>query len=216
VCPKTRRTARIQDGERELTPLTGLTDVLRELGVYVSLSADMPVTFLLGISPAGLNATGESDTRSFYDRIDGERVTVDLPLIEKMFKLMFLSKDGPTKGKEPEDWSVLFNPMYQPTEKEQADTQAVIAQADQANIQNQVYTAAEARKRYQGDTFAVSIQVEGDLPDAPTEDDIIDIAAARAERAAKQPPKLAPPSGEPEATEEEEVPTDVKDKSGGE
>ena len=34
-------------------------------------AADIPVTRLLGQSPAGLSATGESDTRNYYDMIVG-------------------------------------------------------------------------------------------------------------------------------------------------
>ncbi len=211
---------------REQTPLSGLTDVLRELGVYLATTADMPVTFLLGISPAGLNATGDSDVRSFYDRIDGDRNTLDLPRIERLFKLMFLSNDGPTKGKEPPEWSVEFNPLYQPTEKEIADRNKVIADTDDVNIRNQIYTAAEARERYKGDTMATDIHVEGDLPEAPTTEDVADIAAARAARQAKEggkptKPELVEPDDEetdkeaPTPGTDGEAPDDVEDDDEG-
>lgn len=190
---------------REQTPLSGLTDMMRELGVYLATTADMPATILLGISPGGLNATGDSDIRSWYDRIDGDRNTLDLPRLERMFKLMFLSNDGPTKGKEPPEWSVEFNPLYQPTEKEIADRNKVIADTDAVNIDKQIYTAAEARERYKGDTMAVDIHVEGDLPEAPTPEDIADIAAARL---ARQQPAKKPGLVEPDDEEtDKEAPT---------
>jgi len=33
-------------------------------------AADIPMTRLLGQSPAGMNATGDGDMRNYYDRIE--------------------------------------------------------------------------------------------------------------------------------------------------
>ena len=46
-----------------------LPDVARLFLQIASGAADIPVTRMLGQAPAGLNATGDSDTRNYYDRV---------------------------------------------------------------------------------------------------------------------------------------------------
>jgi hypothetical protein len=43
-----------------------------------------PLTVLLGISPAGMNATGESDLRNFYDGIAAEQRAIYAPVLKKL------------------------------------------------------------------------------------------------------------------------------------
>ncbi len=51
-------------------------------------AADIPVTRLLGQSPAGLSATGDSDTRNYYDMI-AARQELDLrPQLERLDRLI--------------------------------------------------------------------------------------------------------------------------------
>ena len=54
---------------------TGLADVYDRVMMDVAGAARTPVTKLFGRSPAGMNATGESDMRNYYDYIDGLRET---------------------------------------------------------------------------------------------------------------------------------------------
>src|SRR5580704_6823310 len=46
-----------------------------------------PVSLLMGQAPAGMNATGESDTRFFYDQVRAEQEAIK-PKIEKLVKIM--------------------------------------------------------------------------------------------------------------------------------
>jgi hypothetical protein len=43
------------------------------------------------------------------------------PVLRRLLKMLFLSKKGPTKGKEPDDWDVCFNPLWQLSDTEKAD-----------------------------------------------------------------------------------------------
>lgn len=54
---------------RVSTPLSGVSDVLDRGMMMVSAVSQIPVTRLFGRSPAGLNATGDSDIRLYYDRV---------------------------------------------------------------------------------------------------------------------------------------------------
>lgn len=51
------------------TSLTTLPDIIDRFFQQVSGAADIPMTRLFGMSPAGMNSTGESDLHNYYDRI---------------------------------------------------------------------------------------------------------------------------------------------------
>ena len=53
----------------------------------------------MGQAPAGLNATGDSEIRWFYDRVAARQRRELQPALKRLVKLLFLSKRGPTKGK---------------------------------------------------------------------------------------------------------------------
>ena len=71
-------------------------------------AADIPVTRLLGQSPSGLSATGESDTRNYYDMI-AARQDLDLrPQLERLDRLMLRSE-----GLDPDGLTFAFRPLWQ-------------------------------------------------------------------------------------------------------
>ena len=70
---------------------TGLPDVYDRVMMDVAGAARTPVTKLFGRSPAGLNATGESDMQNYYDYIDGLRETELRGILERILPVMALS-----------------------------------------------------------------------------------------------------------------------------
>ena len=68
----------IGDGEewdRKSVDFAHLEGLANQRLKVVSAAARMPATKLLGQSPAGMNATGESDLRNYYDMISGRQET---------------------------------------------------------------------------------------------------------------------------------------------
>jgi len=171
-----------EEYERKATPMTGLPELLDRFATRLAAAADMPVTRLFGQSPAGLNATGESDTRFFYDTI-GRHQKGLRPRHERLLRLIMLARNAPTRGKEPDLWSVEYCPLYQPSDKERADARLVQAQSDQIYIQSGVLSPEEvALARFGGDGYSFETQVdfaaralldapEGDVPAAETDED---------------------------------------------
>ena len=51
------------------TPLGGVTDIVRQALEFLAAVNRTPAVKLLGISPSGFNATGESDIRNYYDHL---------------------------------------------------------------------------------------------------------------------------------------------------
>lgn len=58
------------------TPLSGVTDIVRQSLEILAALNRTPAVKLLGISPSGFNATGESDIRNYYDHISSQQEKV--------------------------------------------------------------------------------------------------------------------------------------------
>lgn len=101
---------------REYT-FSGLSDVYETVMMDVSGASRIPVTKLFGRSPAGLNATGESDLQNYYDYVDGLRESVLRPILERLLPVLALS----CWGEVPEDLEVSFPPLWTPKATEVAE-----------------------------------------------------------------------------------------------
>lgn len=145
---------------RDTTPLTGLPEMLDKFALRLSASANMPVSLMLRQSPAGLNATGDSEIRLYYDDVKSEQDDELKPRLEYVLKILFCAADSPTGGVEPSTWGIAFNPLWQETQKEKAEVRKLMAEADEKNIINDVYTPEEAAtSRYGGDGFSVDTHI---------------------------------------------------------
>lgn len=116
---------------------SGLPDVYDRMMMAVSGAARIPVTKLFGRSPAGMNATGESDEQNYYDYIDTIRDTTFRGIVERILPVMALS----TWGKIPDDLDIDFAAMDTPTASENADVvqkrTSAIVQAYQSDLLDQ-------------------------------------------------------------------------------
>jgi phage-related protein (TIGR01555 family) len=144
-----------EDFERKSTPLSGIPETLDRFALRLATAARMPVSLLLGQSPAGLQATGDSDIRFFYDAIKSNQQTQLRPRLEYLLRLLWHSADGPTKGQEPENWSFTFNDLWQLTEEQKADVRKTQAETDALYMQWDVVTPDEiAISRFGGDAYS--------------------------------------------------------------
>lgn len=150
-----------EDFERKPTPVSGLPDLMDRFASRLSAAVDMPISLLMGESPSGLNATGSSEIRSWYDYLSSLQETDLQPQVERLVRLLMLSKAGPTKGVEPEVWSVKFRPFWQLDDVQQADVRSKLATADAVYLTNGVVTPDEvATSRFGGDTFGNDLQLD--------------------------------------------------------
>lgn len=88
----------------------GLSDVLIQFGQQVSGAAQIPLVRLFGQSPAGMNATGESDIRLYYDSINAKQEAYLRNFFEVLLKIMWQSMTG---NPAPRDLSFTFTPLWQ-------------------------------------------------------------------------------------------------------
>lgn len=144
-----------EDFERKPTPLTGLPELIDRWLYRVSSATGIPITLLFGMSPGGMNATGESDVRFFYDSIRTYQENELRPGLEKLFKIILCAKDGPTAGAEPPGWSFCFVPLWQLSDPEKASMRKTVAETDALYLDRDVISASEiAQSRFGGDDYS--------------------------------------------------------------
>lgn len=130
--------------ERVATSFAGLPEMMDRMMQRVAAAAEMPVTLLFGKSPAGLNATGESDIRGWYDTVADAQTDVLKPRLERLLRVLMSASDSATGGSVPDSWSVEFNPLWQPNELELATILKLKADTHVALVTAQIEMEAEA------------------------------------------------------------------------
>lgn len=160
--------------ERIVTPLGGVDEIIMRTWQRLAAAAEMPLTVLFGVSPAGMNATGESDVRLWYDNVQAHREHVLGPRLLRIMRL--LSK---TLGHTASDsWEITWPSLWQMTAPEQADFRLKTVQADDIEIKNGTSLPEEvALTRYaNGDEFnGGKLQIDVDARKAGLQHAIDDI-----------------------------------------
>lgn len=101
-------------------PMTGVADILDRLSSEIAAATNIPVTILWGVSPSGLNATGDSDWANYIKFLKSlQEWDLDLPL-RRICEIIMHSRMGPTRGYVPERWWIEFNTPAEPSALEEA------------------------------------------------------------------------------------------------
>lgn len=98
------------------TVSTGISEVLVQFGQQISGSLQIPLIRLFGQSPAGLNSTGESDLRTYYDGILQKQEREFREPCTKTIELISRSE----QIKLPKGWGFNFKPLWQLTDEQKA------------------------------------------------------------------------------------------------
>lgn len=191
--------------ERQATPITGLPEMIDRSMQRVAADAQQPMTLLFAQSPGGLNATGASDIRFFYDSISARQRAELQPGLEYLLRILMLAKNGPCKGIEPSNWSVVFNPLYEMTDKELAEIRSIQSETDERYVNMTAVTPEEiARSRFGGDKWSPDTKLDYDAREelAAGHEEAEAAYAAEKAKAAEEATKNAPPFGKPGAPAE--------------
>lgn len=170
--------------------VAGLDALLDKFAVRLSAAAGIPMTKLFGTSPAGMNATGESDTRNWYDTVQPIREHDIGPQIERLVRVIAADVGDPT----PDEWVVKWPSLWQMTPNEEAAYRKLVAETDQVYLQNEVVTPAEiAVSRFGGGAYSAETVIDMSLREEPP-------AVKPEDEALAYPPPKAPAPVVPEAT----------------
>ena len=136
-----------EEFSRRDTSLSGLPELLDRTAQRLASAARMPLTVLMGVSAAGLNATGEGDSRNWHDAVAAERSVSVLPEMRRVLGLLLASREGPTKGVVPKAWEIVFPPLWTPSDLEDAQASAARSSSDVALINAGVVLPEEVALR---------------------------------------------------------------------
>lgn len=113
---------------RDTLSLGGTSEVLYQFMMIVSASTGYPMTKLFGISPGGLNSTGDSDTYNYYDMVKAKQELELKPILKRIISII----SDWQKIEMPE---ICFNPLEQMTEKEQAELEERKANTERTKME---------------------------------------------------------------------------------
>ena len=121
---------------------TGLQEVYESMCLNLCGASHYPMTKLFGRSPAGMNATGESDLKNYYDYVDSQREAKVRPVLQKLLPVLAMS----AWGFVPDDLDFTFPPLWTPTATETAEIALKKAQAIRDTFQAGLFQADTAMK----------------------------------------------------------------------
>ena len=126
----------------------------------------MPISLLFGRQPGGLNSTGQTDIERWYSGVEAHRTQDLQPRLERILRVLFRAKDGPTGGVEPESWSIVWPALRQLTEAQEADRRQKIAQTDQIYYSLGAVTSDEIRRsRFGGERYNAETSIDPSADD---------------------------------------------------
>ena len=120
----------------------GLQEVYESMCLNLCGASHYPMTKLFGRSPAGMNATGESDLKNYYDYVDSQREAKLRPALQKLLPVLAMS----AWGFVPDDLDFTFPPLWTPTAKEVAEIAKTKSEAIVAGFQAGLYDKPAAMK----------------------------------------------------------------------
>lgn len=106
-----------EEYESKSASFAQLPEVLDRFLQIVSGAADIPATRLLSQAPAGMNATGESDLRNYYDRLSAMQELEMEPAMARLDECIIRSALGDRDPDIHFDWA----PLWGLSEKERAE-----------------------------------------------------------------------------------------------
>jgi phage-related protein (TIGR01555 family) len=103
--------------EQRQINFANFAELLRMYLQVAAGAADIPATRLLGQAPAGLNATGDSDVRNYYDHISAKQESDFRPRLDRLDEILIRS----ALGDRPKEIHYRFAPLWQLSDTEKAD-----------------------------------------------------------------------------------------------
>lgn len=149
-----------------------LPEVLNTYLQIASGAADIPATRLLGQTPGGLQSTGQSDIRNYYDRISAGQNLELRPALSRLDEILIRSALGSRPPKVHYTWA----PLWQMTEVEKADvalkkSQAVKAISDTGLIPDDAFARGVQNMFVEDGTFPGLDAALAEFGDGPEDKD---------------------------------------------
>jgi phage-related protein (TIGR01555 family) len=164
-----------EDFKNVSAPLGTLDQLQAQAQEQRASISGIPIVELLGIQPAGLNASSEGEMQTFEGRIHAMQEHLFRAHLRTVLGFVMLSEFGAVD----EDIDFDFNPLWTPTEKELREKELAEAQADQIRVDTGIISAQEARGALASDPDSRYAGIDVDDVPIPPGEDMIDAPAPK-------------------------------------
>lgn len=172
---------------------SGLSDMILQFGQQIAGATGIPLVRLFGQSPAGLNSTGESDLRMYYDNVAAQQESRLRDGMMKVLRVLHKSLFGVLP---PDNFDFDFAPLWQTSVKEQADIAAAVTTTITTAYEKGIIDQATALQELKQSSESTGV--------------FTNITEEQIEEAKMEPPPM-PIEGEP-APAEEQQPASLMDR----
>jgi hypothetical protein len=203
-----------EEWERHQLQLSNYDKVLSSYFLLCCAAADVPATRFMGREPAGQNATGDSDTRNYYDRLASDQKVRQTPALRPLDEVLLRS----TFGTRDDAWRYDWNALWLMSDAEKADVELKKAQAHKVDVDagllsphvlqiGRENSLVESGFLYPGIETAIDDEADWDAEEGvqqartkgmmdPNDPDVIE-AKGKVMAASKPPPFGGKPGGKP-------------------
>lgn len=172
-------------------PFSGLSDALIQFGQQLGGALQIPLVRLFGQSPAGMNSTGESDLRMYYDGILQQQEVNLATEITTVYRALALSEEVKVK----DDFGTQFKNLWQMQDQEKATIAGMITDTVQKAEEAGLVTRKTALMELKQSSSRTGVwsniseedisEAEADGPPLPLEIEVQQLKSEAAEQAAQ-------------------------------
>lgn len=161
----------------------GLPDAVQTLLTVMAGAADIPLTRLTGVQAKGLSNGGDVDLRNYYDGVKAKQKLQISPMLAPLDEIMIRN----AHGDRPDDLWYDWRPLWQPSEKERAETQKIRAETFAIELNTGALAEEPLAQAYINGAIESGLYpgYEQAIADAP-EDDGLATEQEQAEETARQ------------------------------
>jgi phage-related protein (TIGR01555 family) len=166
-------------------PLGTLDMLQAQAQEHMGAVSGIPLVVLIGIQPAGLNASSEGEIRVFYDWVRSYQSLLFDENFKRVLAFVQLSEFGEVDPGITHDWE----PLYELTAAELATKRKTEADTDAIYIDAGVLDAPEARRRLAADPDSPYAGLDpDDAPELPDPAEVLEAAKAAGKTNGAKPP----------------------------
>lgn len=145
-----------EEYNRTAATVNGIKDLLEFFKDVLSATSGIPQIKLFGEQSKGLGAQAAGNIRLYYDDVADKQEEELKPVVERLVELVIKTGDfSAKKSQKLDSANVVFNSLWQDSNKEIAEARHTQAKADEIYIKNGVTDPEEiAKSRFGGKTYS--------------------------------------------------------------
>lgn len=149
--------AEAEDFDYKTRTFAGAADMIDRVEGRLAAETNIPRTVLLGESPkGGLGQSGDHESDNWYDWLEAYQKNRIKPGALEIIKEVAEELGIPT-----DKLDIKFNPLWQMSAKEEAETRKTVAETDKSMIEAGVLDPSEVREsRYGGDEYSAETELD--------------------------------------------------------